>query len=121
MPHRVLVARELADLLGVLAHPIRIRLVEELREGEHCVSSLQTVLGISHSSVSQHLALFRAHRVVRERREGRMVMYSLRQPDLAMWLLDAMKFLEQESRDANHLRSAIKKTRVAWSTDHPSH
>ena len=34
MPHRVLVAKELAELLGVLAHPNRIRIIEELREGE---------------------------------------------------------------------------------------
>ena len=46
MPHRVLVANELAEMLGVLAHPNRILIIEELRDGEHDVNSLQAVLGI---------------------------------------------------------------------------
>ena len=38
VPYRVLVANELADLLGVLAHPNRIRIIEELRDGERNVN-----------------------------------------------------------------------------------
>ncbi len=121
MPHRLVVAHELAALLGVLAHPNRIRIVEALRDGEHCVNSLQDELGISHSGVSQHLSLLRAHRLVRERREGRKVMYSLRQTELATWLTDAMRFLEQETLDATQLRTAIRKTRVSWAPDPSSH
>ncbi|MCP6768773.1 metalloregulator ArsR/SmtB family transcription factor, partial [Klebsiella pneumoniae] len=64
MPHRDLVTKELAELLGVLAHPHRIRIIEELRDGEHDVNSLQQVLGISHSGVSQHLMVLRASRLV---------------------------------------------------------
>ena len=71
MPERTLVTKELAQLLGVLSHPHRIRIVEELRAGECDVKSLQELLGISHAGVSQHLALLRAHRLVEERREGR--------------------------------------------------
>lgn len=114
---RVLVANELAEMLGVLAHPNRILIIEELRDGEHDVNSLQAVLGISHSGVSQHLMLLRAHRLVRERRQGRQVLYRLRQPELAVWLMEAMRFLEEESIVADQLRQAIKKTRVSWATD----
>ena len=71
---------------------------------------------ISHSGVSQHLSVLRAHRLVAERREGRHVFYSLRQPELAVWLADAMRFLEQDSAAAADLRQAIKKTRAAWVT-----
>lgn len=49
MPHRLLVTKELADLLGVLAHPHRIRIIEELRASERDVNSLQEALAISHS------------------------------------------------------------------------
>src|ERR1051325_9162672 len=113
MPHRVLVTRELAELLAVLVHPHRIRIIEELREGEYDVKSLQDSLGISHSGVSQHLMVLRAHRIVCERRQGRHVFYRLRQPGMASWLLDATEFLGQES-DVLELRDAIRKARRAW-------
>lgn len=114
MPHRALVTKELAELLGVLSHPHRIRIIEELRDGEHDVNSLQTALGISHSGVSQHLMVLRANRLVSERREGRRVFYHLRQADLASWLLEGTRFLEMGSAGANDLRIAIDKTLQEW-------
>ena len=45
MPQQSLASREMASLLGVLAHPHRIRIVEELRAGELDVNSLQSILG----------------------------------------------------------------------------
>ena len=113
MPHRLLVTTELATLFAVLAHQHRIRIIEELRNGECDVKSLQETLGISHSGVSQHLMVLRAHRIVAERRQGRHVYYRLRQPGMASWLLGATEFLEQES-EAQELREAIKKARRAW-------
>jgi DNA-binding transcriptional ArsR family regulator len=114
MPHRALVTKELAELLGVLAHPHRIRIIEELRDGEHDVNSLQDALGIRHSGVSQHLMVLRANRLVSERRAGRQVFYQLRQPEIARWLLDATRFLDRGTNEANELRKAIGKTRKEW-------
>lgn len=113
MPHRLLVTRELAALFAVLAHPHRIRIIEELRDREADVKSLQITLGISHSGVSQHLMVLRAHRIVRERRQGRHVYYRLRKPEIASWLLGGTEFVEQES-EALELRKAIRKARQAW-------
>ena len=115
MPERILVTRELASLLGVLAHPHRIRIIEELRERELDVNSLQAILGISHSGVSQHLSLLRAHRIVGERREGRHVYYRLRQPELAFWLTDALRFLEPDAEESTRFRSAVERVRSIWS------
>ena len=114
MPHRALVTKELAEFLGVLSHPHRIRIIEELRDGEHDVNSLQQALGISHSGVSQHLMVLRANRLVSERRERRHVFYQLRQPELAGWLLEATRFLERGTAEADELRKAIGKTRRQW-------
>jgi DNA-binding transcriptional ArsR family regulator len=116
MPHRALVSKGLAEFLGALSHPHRIRIIEELRDGEHDVNSLQAALGISHSGVSQHLMVLRANRLVSERREGRHVFYHLRQPEIATWLLEATRFLERETVEADALRKAISKTRKAWAS-----
>ncbi len=115
MPHRVLVTKELADFLSVLSHPHRIRIIEELRDAELDVNSLQEALGISHSGVSQHLMVLRSHRLVSERREGRRVFYHLLQPEIASWLMEATRFLEKDTAAAVELRKAIDKTRKGWS------
>ena len=116
MPYRSVVSRELAELLGVLAHPHRLRIVEELRGGELDVGALKDLLEISQSGVSQHLALLRAHRLVAERREGRHVFYRLCHPELAVWLLDGLTFLEGDAAASQQLRQDVQRARAEWST-----
>jgi len=115
--HKTLVTKQLGDFLAVLAHPRRIRIIEELRDGEKDVNSLRVALGISHSGVSQHLMVLRANRLVCERREGRHVFYHLRQRGIAGWLLKATQFLEQGTAESEELREAIIKTRKEWAAD----
>lgn len=107
-------SKELANLLSALAHPHRIHIVEELRSRELDVNSLQQILGISHSGVSQNLAVLRAHRLVHERREGRRMIYSLTQPQLADWLLNGLQFLEGELAFVEHMRGAVESVRTVW-------
>lgn len=116
MADRGFATKELATLLGILAHPERIRIVEELRDGELDVASLQKLLGIAHSRVSQNLGILRSHRVVAERREGRHVFYHLVQPRIASWLLDAMNFLEGDANFTDEIRTALGKARARWGT-----
>lgn len=103
MPHRVVVVKQLAQLFSVLSHLMRVRILLELREGELCVNSLQNILGIRQSSVSQHLALLKSHNLIKERREGRNVLYRLSSPGLATWLLESIPFLIPEDLDAESL------------------
>ena len=114
MPGRAIVAKELAGLLSALAHPHRLRIVEELGVGEMDVNALQQELGISHSGVSQNLAILRAHRLVVERREGRHVIYRLAHPGLAAWLLGGLDFLEHEFSAGANLRDVLETVRSHW-------
>jgi DNA-binding transcriptional ArsR family regulator len=115
MPTRALISKEMATFLSVLAHPHRVRLVEELRDRELDVNSMQAILEVSHSRVSQHLSVLRSHRVVAERRDGRHVFYRLLQPKLAVWLLDGIEFLQVEADVRGEVRDAIQKSREIWS------
>jgi DNA-binding transcriptional ArsR family regulator len=117
VPFRTVVSRELAELLSVLSHPHRLRIVEELGTGELDVGQLQALLGISHSGVSQHLSVMRAHRLVMERREGRHVFYRLRDPELAAWLLDGLTFLESDASSSQQLRRDVRRARAKWASD----
>jgi DNA-binding transcriptional ArsR family regulator len=108
------VSRELSALFGVLSNPHRVRLIEELRCGERDVNGLQVALGISHSGVSQHLALLRAHRLVTERRDGRHVFYRLSQPKLAAWIVEGLDFIHGELMQEEAIRAAVAQARVQW-------
>ena len=115
MPYRLLAATELAEFLRALAHPRRIQILEELRSGERDVASLAQVTGLAHSSVSQHLMVLRAHRVVAERRAGRRVFYRLRSEQLADWLVQGMDYLPPMDQQTNEVRKAINKAKSKWS------
>jgi DNA-binding transcriptional ArsR family regulator len=117
MPTRALVAKELASFLGALANPQRVRIIEELRAGEKDVNSIQQILGVSASNVSQNLAVLRAHRLVQERREGRHVYYSLPHAALADWLLNGLRFLETEIAYSEELRGALASARSHWAAE----
>ncbi len=114
MPERALVSKELATLFGVMSHPLRIRIIEELGSGERDVQTLQGLLGINQSGVSQHLSTLRAHRIVEERREGRHVFYHLRQPQLATWLLGGTEYLVTSPSAYEEFRVAVERARMLW-------
>ena len=76
-PHTGWSYDDLAEAFGALADPSRVKIIYSLLEGERCVGELARSLGLSVSSVSQHLRLLRALRWAKNRRQGRMVFYSL--------------------------------------------
>ena len=89
--------------------------MEELRNNEMDVNSLQQLLGIPHSAVSQNLAVLRTHHLVQERREGRRVIYALADERLAGWLLDGLGFLERDLDRSEEMRSAVETVKAIWS------
>ena len=67
----------LSRLFKALADPNRLRIVNILSENALCVCDLQSVLNLSQPFVSRHLAYLRNLGVVRDRRDGPRVCYSL--------------------------------------------
>ncbi len=71
-------AREAADRARALSDPTRLMLAAALREGEElCVCDLSWIAGRSQNLVSHHLRALRDRGLVRSRRDGKLVMYSL--------------------------------------------
>jgi DNA-binding transcriptional ArsR family regulator len=118
MPDRQIVAKELADIFKTIAHPDRIRIIEELGAGEKDVNTLVERLNLPGPRVSQHLGLMRAHRIVEERREGRHHYYHLVQPDIAVWIIEALGFVE--GRLSGVSKSAISRARDLWTASSKS-
>jgi ArsR family transcriptional regulator len=67
----------LSDLLSLMADPTRLRIVAALDAVELCVCDLAATIGISESAVSHQLRQMRDLNIVRTRRDGRRVFYSL--------------------------------------------
>jgi DNA-binding transcriptional ArsR family regulator len=71
------IVQALADTFRLLGDPTRVRIVDALSAGELCVCDIAEHVGISESAVSHQLRLMRSQRLVRGRREGRCVYYTL--------------------------------------------
>jgi ArsR family transcriptional regulator, lead/cadmium/zinc/bismuth-responsive transcriptional repressor len=67
----------LSALFAALGDPTRLRIVAALDAHELCVCDIAVVVGLSESAVSHHLRQLRALGLVRFRREGRLVIYTL--------------------------------------------
>src|SRR5512139_1415350 len=67
----------LAETFRMLGDATRVRMLDALAHAELCVCDLAALLGLSESAVSHQLRLLRSMRLVRARREGRMVFYAL--------------------------------------------
>lgn len=67
----------IADIFKVLGDPTRVRILDVLSRGEQCVCHLAQLLNLTDSAVSHQLRLLRNTRIVRARRDGRLIYYSL--------------------------------------------
>jgi len=70
-------AVRLAKTFKALSDPTRVRLISALSHSEMCVHELAAAVGVSQSAVSHQLRTLREMRLVRFRKEGRHVYYTL--------------------------------------------
>jgi len=70
-------ATRACGVLGAMSNPARLLVLCYLAEGEKSVGELEPLIGLSQSALSQHLAVLRGKRLVRTRREGQSIRYSL--------------------------------------------
>ena len=71
------VAEDVADLMKTLAHANRLMALCAMTEGEHSVGELADALGMRAQAMSQQLAILRNKGLVKTRREGQTIYYSL--------------------------------------------
>jgi DNA-binding transcriptional ArsR family regulator len=69
-----------AELLKVISHPVRIRILEELVKGVKCVSDFEDFLELRQPNISQHLSLLRQSGIVDYYVDGRLRCYFLVDP-----------------------------------------
>jgi DNA-binding transcriptional ArsR family regulator len=89
-----------AEMIRVLGHPVRLRLVEALERGERCVSELQDAVGAPQAIVSQQLAKMRAAGIVSFRRDGANVRYAVADTRV-LRVLDCLRHCDTPSSRAS--------------------
>ena len=96
-----------AQLFRVLGHPVRIRMLELLSDGERTVGDLQAELSLDSSGTSQHLAALRQQGVLESRRAGTSVYYRIRDPRVTQLLAVAKQLLTSALSDSHTLLSEL--------------
>jgi ArsR family transcriptional regulator len=79
-----------AEVIKLLGHPDRLKIVEVLERGEAAVSEIQEAVDLPQAIVSQHLAKMRGCDVVAARREGNHVYYRITEPKV-QHILDCIR------------------------------
>jgi len=80
------------ELLKLVAHPVRIALLDELSKGVKCVTDFQDFLEIRQSNVSQHLSALRHAGVIDYFIDGRLRCYFLKNP----FILDLLEVIKKQ-------------------------
>jgi DNA-binding transcriptional ArsR family regulator len=101
-----------AEIFQALAHPTRIAILDQLREGELAVGAFVERLGLEQANLSQHLAILRARQVLVTRKAGNQVFYSVRDP-LIFEMLDLMRrYFQKQVSESMAMLDEFKKAEV---------
>lgn len=106
----------LADLVGVfktLSDPTRVQLINLLTHKEYSVNELSQYVSVTSSAVSHHLAILRDRRLVRTRREGTHIFYSIDDAHVGALFCEALSHLD-------HVRRNLPDHLVTFRETHPA-
>ena len=102
-----------AEFFQALAHPTRIAIVEQLRDGELSTGEITARLNLEQANASQHLAVLRAKNILVNRRAANQVFYAVRDP-MIIEVLDLMRrYFNQHMAEVVSTLKAIDKAEKA--------
>lgn len=78
------------EVLKALAHPTRMAIVESLLEGEKAAGHLYALFDFDISTISKHLSVLKNAGLIRNRRQGARILYSVQDPCLGACLESVM-------------------------------
>ena len=84
------------QLFKLLTHPVRLAILDILRDGEHCVCHMEAHLGFRQAYISQQVAVLREAGLIRDRRDGWNIFYCVSEPGVFEVLDAVQKMLGQD-------------------------
>ena len=114
--------QEAATLFSALGDTSRLRLMELLFDGPHCVSELAEETGQSMSIISQRLKILHQARLVEKRREGKHIYYSLSDDHIVHLLKNAFDHVEEHAIESDDNHKGVEMSDSNHACDkHPGH
>ncbi|MBI4246345.1 MAG: winged helix-turn-helix transcriptional regulator [Candidatus Rokubacteria bacterium] len=98
-----------AEFFKALGHPVRIRILEVLVAGERSVQELQEALALDQPVVSQQLARLRAKNIVKARKEGTTVRYTIRDVSIRELLAIARRIFDSHLIDSQTMLRELRR------------
>jgi ArsR family transcriptional regulator len=89
-----------ADVIAAAGHPIRLAVIDFLKDGEQCVCDIAGFVGAKRSNVSRHLAILLKAGVVSQRKDGLKMMYALRTPCILNFTKCVEGVLREKARES---------------------
>jgi len=96
-----------AEIAKAVAHPLRVAVIDFLRNGEKCVCDIAEHVGSERSNVSRHLSVMVRAGVLTCRKDGLKVFYNLRTPCIAEFLSCVTRVVKQQAKDSEKLLAAL--------------
>lgn len=87
---------DLAELFKVFGDSTRIRILFVLFEAEVCVCDLAAALGMTQSAISHQLRILKQNKLVKNRREGKSIFYSLADDHVRSIIAQGREHIEEE-------------------------
>ncbi|MBI1871184.1 MAG: winged helix-turn-helix transcriptional regulator [Chlamydiae bacterium] len=98
-----------ADFLKALSHPLRLKIIETLKNGEKSVGTLVKELGVQQSSLSRHLIALRDAGILRSRQERTTVFYNIQDQDIFYVLRPIMIMLRKKFKESEKVLGTLGK------------
>ncbi len=89
----------LSEIFSIFADPTRIQTISALLDGEMTVTEIQEAISLSQSATSHQLKLLKSARVVKSRRDGRKIYYSIDDHHIAKILLLGVSHIRKDDCD----------------------
>ena len=103
---RLLFERQ-AEIARAMAHPLRIAIINFLKDGEQCVCDIAKNVGSERSNVSRHLSLMANAGLLESRKDGLKVIYKLKYTCIVDFFACVGNVLKQQARDSKELLKVL--------------
>jgi len=92
-----------AEIAKAIAHPLRIAIIDFLKDGEQCVCDIAENVGSERSNISRHLSIMVKAGVLQSRKEGLKVIYKLKTPCILDFFSCTTACLKQQLKENEKL------------------
>ncbi len=96
-----------ADIAKAIAHPLRIAIIDFLKDGEQCVCDIAQFIGSERSNVSRHLSVMVNAGLLDYRKQGLKVIYKLKCACIIDFFSCVTRVLKQQAKDNEILLKAM--------------